>query len=68
LAGQSFASQVAMLKMLEMSKGATPDRTAPAAGANVAPSPATPEGSGEFGQVCIKEHRTKQIMCGEPVR
>lgn len=65
LAGQSFASKS---EMLAASKGATPDRMAPSAGATVAPTPTTPEGSGEPGQVCIREHRTKQIMCGEPVR
>ena len=65
LAGQSFASKS---EMLAASKGATPGRTAPSAGANVTPAPATPEGSRESGQVCIREHRSKQIVCGEPVR
>jgi hypothetical protein len=65
LAGQSFASKS---EMLAASQGSRPSRTAPAAGVNVAPSPTTPEGSGESGQVCIREHRTKQVMCGEPVR
>lgn len=62
LAGQSFASKA---DMLAASRGSGSSRTAPTAGANVAPAPTMPEGS---GQVCIREHRTKQIMCGEPVR
>ena len=60
LAGQSFASQA---EMLAMSKGASSTHSAPA---NVASTPSTLGASG--GQVCIREHRTQQIMCGEPVR
>jgi len=62
LAGQSFTSKA---DMLAASQGGGASRTTPAAGANVAPVPTMPEGS---DQVCIREHRTKQIMCGEPVR
>jgi len=62
LAGQSFTSKA---DMLAASQGGGASRTAPAAGANVTPVPSMPEGS---DQVCIREHRTKQIMCGEPVR
>lgn len=65
LAGQSFASQA---EMLAVSRGGTPDRTTPGARANAAPTPSTPGGSDGSEQVCIREHRTQQIMCGEPVR
>ena len=65
LAGQSFPSQAAMLAA---SNGASPGHSPPSAEATVPPTPTPSEGSGVSGQVCIREHRTQHIMCGEPVR
>ena len=65
LAGQSFASQA---EMLRVGKGVIPGRPAPTTRASLAPPSMTPAGPDGFGQVCIREHRTQQIMCGEPVR
>jgi hypothetical protein len=61
LAGHAFASQAEMLQVLE---GRKPD---PGKGLEKGEvyQPAT---ATEPGQTCIREHRTKQIMCGEVVR
>jgi len=64
-AGQSFASQA---EMLAVSKGFDPRGNAPPAHGNVTPPSATRGAMDESGQVCIREHRTQQIMCGELVR
>jgi hypothetical protein len=42
-------------EMLAVSKGVTPNLTAPGARANVAPTPTTPEESGESDQVYIRQ-------------
>ena len=42
-------------EMLAVRKGVAPNRTAPGARANVAPTPTTPEGSGGSDQVCIRQ-------------
>lgn len=65
LAGQSFTSQA---EMLATRQGAAEERPVPAPGAPVAPPRTTPTGPGGSDQVCIREHRSQQIMCGEPVR
>ena len=65
LAGQSFPSQA---DMLAASKGTSPGRTVPSTEATVTPAPTSSTGLGASDQVCIREHRTQKIMCGEPVR
>lgn len=65
LAGQSFASQSEMLAVLQGRPQQLPTPSSPAKG--TLPSAAT-TASGEPEQVCIREHRTGQIMCGEPVQ
>ncbi len=65
LAGQSFTSQA---EMLAASKGTSLGYTAPWAEATVTPTPTNPVGPGASDQVCIREHRSKQIMCGEPIQ
>ena len=65
LAGQSFASQADMLAVLQGRPQQPPAPSAPVKG--TLPSTAA-TASGEPEQVCIREHRTGQIMCGEPVR
>ena len=65
LAGQSFASQAEMLAAL---KGSPPKPLTPSTAVTGALPPTSAAGSGEAGQVCIREQRTQQIMCGELVR
>jgi hypothetical protein len=68
LAGQSFASQAEMLAVLNRgtSKHLTP--STPVTGVPPPTSAGGLGGGGQVGQVCIREHRTQQIMCGEPVQ
>jgi len=65
LAGQSFASQAEMLAVLNRG---TPKPFTPSTPVTGVLPPTSAAGSGGAGQVCIREHRTQQIMCGEPVR
>lgn len=65
LAGQSFTSQAEMLAVL---KGSPPKPQAPSMPVTGALSPTSAAEPGGAGQVCIREHRTQQIMCGEPVQ
>lgn len=64
LAGQSFTSQAEMLAAL---KSSTPKPLTPSTPVTDVLPPTSAAGSGGAGQVCIREHRTQQIMCGEPV-
>lgn len=65
LAGQSFASQAEMLAAL---KGSTPKPLTPSTPVTGVLPPTSAAGLRGAGQVCIREHRTQQIMCGEPVQ
>ena len=65
LAGQSFGSQAEMLAAL---KGSAPKPLTPSTPVTGGLPSTSAEGSGGAGQVCIREQRTQQIMCGEPVR
>ena len=65
LAGQSFASQADMLAVLQ---GQPQQPLAPSSSVKGTLPSTAPTESGAPEQVCIREHRTQQIMCGEPVR
>jgi len=65
LAGQSFTSKADMLAALQ---GRPQQPLAPSSPVkSTLPSTAATESS-DPEQVCIREHRTHQIMCGAPVR
>lgn len=49
-------------------KGSTPKPLTPSTPVTGALPPTSAAGPSGAGQVCIREHRTQQIMCGEPVQ
>lgn len=63
--GQAFASQAEMLAAL---KGKTSKLLTPPTPLTGALPPNSAAESAGAGQVCIREHRTQQVMCGELVR
>ena len=64
-AGQFFSSQTEMLSSTKTTQNSLVTPLTKSMGD--LPN-AIPEAGGESAQVCIREYRTRQIMCGEPVR